>query len=99
MVGFALNFIFFAAQEDAAMKGRLMLGAPFVPALMLLVGLYFCPESPRYYMRLGSPSYNPTKAYEILKRLRKTEVCMSHRHLLPVTSSIIHSVDVHSEEC
>ncbi|KAK3346139.1 hypothetical protein B0T25DRAFT_269935 [Lasiosphaeria hispida] len=30
---------------------RLMLGAPFIPAVPLLVLIYFCPESPRWYMK------------------------------------------------
>lgn len=73
MIGFAANLIFLSAKNDT-LTGQLILGAPFVPALVLFVGLYFCPESPRYYMRPGSLRYNPAKAYEILKRLRKTEV-------------------------
>jgi hypothetical protein len=73
MIGFAFNLIFATASSADTTIG-LILGAPFVPALMLLVGLWFCPESPRYYMRPRSPNYNPAKAFEILLRLRNTEV-------------------------
>lgn len=30
---------------------RLMLGAPFIPAVPLVCLIYFCPESPRWYMK------------------------------------------------
>lgn len=73
MIGFVFNLIFTSAKSDSTTV-RLILGAPMVPSLMLLVGLYFCPESPRYYMRPRSLNYNPAKAYKILRRLRKTEV-------------------------
>lgn len=46
-MGFAFNLIFFTAQNEDLTLG-LILGAPAVPALMLLVSLWFCPESPRY---------------------------------------------------
>ena len=46
-MGFAFNLIFFTAQNEYLTLG-LILGAPAVPALMLLVSLWFCPESPRY---------------------------------------------------
>jgi hypothetical protein len=73
MMGFVFNLIFAQAENDERTLS-LILGAPFVPALFLLVGLYFCPESPRYYMRRRSSSFNPPKAYEILRQLRNTEV-------------------------
>ncbi|KAH8159842.1 hypothetical protein CIB48_g8405 [Xylaria polymorpha] len=52
----------------------LILGAPFVPSIFLLVSLYFCPESPRYYMRQRSAHFDPERAYGILLRLRGCEV-------------------------
>ncbi|KAK1761997.1 hypothetical protein QBC33DRAFT_602390 [Phialemonium atrogriseum] len=73
MIGFVFNLIFTSAKSDSTTV-RLILGAPMVPSLMLLAGLYFCPESPRYYMRPRSLNYNPAKAYKILRRLRKTEL-------------------------
>ncbi|KAI1099970.1 hypothetical protein F4804DRAFT_349004 [Jackrogersella minutella] len=73
MIGFGFNLIFFTTHNDELIV-KLILGAPFVPAVFLMVGLYFCPESPRYYMRRRSSSYNPQKAYEVLQKLRKTEL-------------------------
>lgn len=71
-MGFAFNLIFYkAANEWVAL--RLILGAPLVPSIFLMIGLWFCPESPRYYMR-KSTRYDPQKAYDILRGLRKTEV-------------------------
>ncbi|KAI0429981.1 sugar transporter-domain-containing protein [Xylaria sp. FL1042] len=71
-VGFAFNLFFWTARDHQTIK-QLILGAPFVPAIFLLVGLYFCPESPRYYMRQQSAHFNPEKAYAILVRLRGSE--------------------------
>ncbi|KAI0173450.1 hypothetical protein GGR52DRAFT_571961 [Hypoxylon sp. FL1284] len=72
MIGFAFNLIFYSTKNDW-LAFQLILGAPFVPSIFLMVGLWFCPESPRYYMR-KSARYNPQKAYDILRRLRKTEL-------------------------
>lgn len=73
MIGFAFNLIFYTAGNDK-LSLQLMLGAPLVPSIFLMIGLYFCPESPRYYMRRRTANYNPEKAYNILRRLRKTEL-------------------------
>lgn len=73
MMGFVFNLLFTVAPSDDTTLG-LILGAPFVPALILLAALYFCPESPRYYMRRRGPNYNPVKAHALLLQLRNTEV-------------------------
>ncbi|KAI1472691.1 uncharacterized protein F4812DRAFT_21467 [Daldinia caldariorum] len=73
MVGFAFNLIFYTA-NDAKRSLQLILGAPFVPSTFLMIALWFCPESPRYYMRQRTSSYDPQKAYNILLRLRKTKL-------------------------
>ncbi|KAI0453774.1 sugar transporter-domain-containing protein [Xylaria acuta] len=72
-IGFAFNLIFYTAKHDSTIKS-LILGAPFVPSIFLLVSLYFCPESPRYYMRQRSAHFDPEKAYGILLRLRGCEL-------------------------
>ncbi|KAI2633128.1 hypothetical protein GGS26DRAFT_67863 [Hypomontagnella submonticulosa] len=74
MIGFAFNLIFYNTGVDKVLARQLTLGAPFVPSIFLMVGLYFCPESPRYYMRRRTSNYNPQKAYEVLLRLRKTRL-------------------------
>ncbi|ELQ37640.1 sugar transporter [Pyricularia oryzae Y34] len=75
MMGFILNIVFHAAcgdNQDLALS--LILAGPVVPSLMMLAGLWYCPESPRYYMRPRSPNYSPSKAFTILKKLRNTEL-------------------------
>lgn len=56
---------------------QLILGAPLVPSILLLIALCFCYESPRFYMRPGTPNYNLERAFEILRKVRKSEVCIS----------------------
>jgi hypothetical protein len=56
---------------------QLILGAPLVPSILLLIALCFCYESPRFYMRPGTPNYNLERAFEILRKVRKNEVCIS----------------------
>ncbi|TLD10683.1 hypothetical protein PgNI_06495 [Pyricularia grisea] len=75
MMGFIFNIIFHAACGDnQELALSLILGGPVVPSIMMLVGLWYCPESPRYYMRPRSPNYSPAKAFTILKKLRNTEL-------------------------
>ncbi|KXT01595.1 hypothetical protein AC579_8959 [Pseudocercospora musae] len=49
---------------------RLQLGSAFIPAVPLVLGIWFCPESPRWYLKKGKAK----KAYASLKRLRNTEL-------------------------
>ncbi|KAK1750423.1 hypothetical protein QBC47DRAFT_464908 [Echria macrotheca] len=49
-LGTAFNLAVWNAGEN---NWRLMLGAPFLPAVPLLALIYFCPESPRWYMKKG----------------------------------------------
>lgn len=51
MLGTAFNLAVFHLPHG--LNWRLMLGAPFIPAVPLLVGIYLCPESPRWYMKKG----------------------------------------------
>ncbi|KAK2014399.1 hypothetical protein LZ32DRAFT_195727 [Colletotrichum eremochloae] len=76
MVGFAFNLIFYTTPEsNKRLTFQLMVAAPMVPALALLMFvIWFCDESPRYLMRVSSPRYDPQRAYEILKKLRNTEL-------------------------
>lgn len=68
MVGFAFNLITTTAGQDHKLTVALILGAPVVPAMVLIVALWRCPESPRYYLRLEKPNY--TRAFAELKKLR-----------------------------
>lgn len=47
---------------------RLQLGSAFIPAVPLVLGIYFCPESPRWLMK--KDKYH--KAYRSLLRLRNS---------------------------
>ncbi|OTA89268.1 hypothetical protein M434DRAFT_79571 [Hypoxylon sp. CO27-5] len=99
MMGFAFNLAFYKA-SSRRLSLQLILGAPFVPSIFLMIGLCFCPESPRYYMRRGTSSYNPQKAYKVLRRLRRTEL-QALRDLYLVYKSVeleeYSNVDVESE--
>ncbi|KAI1141718.1 MFS general substrate transporter [Hypoxylon sp. FL0543] len=73
MMGFAFNLAFSRASSPK-LTLQLILAAPFVPSIFLMIALCFCPESPRYYMRRGTSSYNPQKAFKVLLRLRRTKL-------------------------
>ena len=49
---------------------RLQLGSAFIPAVPLVVGILFCPESPRWLMTKGKHR----QAFESLVRLRNTRL-------------------------
>ncbi|KAL1853479.1 hypothetical protein Plec18170_005476 [Paecilomyces lecythidis] len=66
-LGFCANL---AVKDTGAISWRLQLGSAFIPALPLLFGIYFCPESPRWYIKKGMMA----KAYKSLCRLRNTEL-------------------------
>ena len=51
-----------------AIAWRLQLGSAFIPAVPLVVGVYFCPESPRWYIKKGRYG----DAFKSLCRLRNT---------------------------
>ncbi|POR31595.1 Uncharacterized protein TPAR_08192 [Tolypocladium paradoxum] len=48
LLGTAFNLAVFYVPD---INWRLMLGAPFLPAVPLLLLIYLCPESPRWYMK------------------------------------------------
>lgn len=62
--GFAANLI---VLNTGAIAWRLQLGSAFIPAVPLLA-VYFCPESPRWYMKKG----RYPEAYKSLCKLRNT---------------------------
>lgn len=49
---------------------RLQLGSAFIPAVPLVLGIYFCPESPRWLIKKKKHA----KAYRALCRLRNTNL-------------------------
>ncbi|KAJ5541541.1 hypothetical protein N7494_006617 [Penicillium frequentans] len=69
--GIFLGFCANLAMKDTGDKSwRLQLGSAFIPAVPLLVGVFFCPESPRWYIRRGEMN----KALSSLLRLRNTQL-------------------------
>ena len=54
--------------HTGAIAWRLQLGAAFIPAVPLLLGIWFCPESPRWLLKKGKVD----KAYQSLLRLRNS---------------------------
>ena len=65
MMGFSANL---AVQYVGAITWRLQLGSAFIPAVPLLIGIYFVPESARWLIKRG----NHAKAYRSLLRIRNT---------------------------
>ncbi|KAJ5287648.1 hypothetical protein N7478_003334 [Penicillium angulare] len=64
-LGFCANL---AVKDTGSISWRLQLGSAFIPAVPLVIGVFFCPESPRWYIRRGEMG----KAYQSLCRLRNT---------------------------
>ncbi|KAI9898854.1 hypothetical protein N3K66_005315 [Trichothecium roseum] len=59
-----------AVGKAGALSWRLQLGSAFIPTVPLLAGTYFCPESPRWYIK--KKRYG--RAWKSLLRLRNTPV-------------------------
>ncbi|KAI9894236.1 MAG: hypothetical protein M1814_004090 [Vezdaea aestivalis] len=66
-LGFSANLVVFGLGD---LTWRLQLGSAFIPAVPLLLGIYFCPESPRWHIKKG----NYVQAYASLCRLRRTHL-------------------------
>jgi MFS family permease len=64
-LGTCANLVFAKVGSNA---WRLQLGSACVPAIPLLLGIWFCPESPRWLMM----KKNHAKAYQSLLRMRNT---------------------------
>ncbi|GAB1315576.1 hypothetical protein MFIFM68171_05786 [Madurella fahalii] len=91
---YSMNLLFFLATPLTTL--RLILAAPVIPALMLMLAVYFVPESPRFYLRPHRGKYNPEKAYQELRRLRTTEL-QALRDLYLVHHSVTSNIEVHAE--
>ncbi|KAK1926001.1 putative sugar transporter [Papiliotrema laurentii] len=62
-LGFCANVI---VKDTGRIAWRLQLGSAFIPAFILMVGIYFCPESPRWLMKHGKND----KAFQSFLKLR-----------------------------
>ena len=63
MLGFSASLVVFHA---GAITWRLQLGSALIPAVSLLLGVYFCPESARWLTKKGKHA----QAYKLLLKLR-----------------------------
>ncbi|KAF2006144.1 hypothetical protein P154DRAFT_603506 [Amniculicola lignicola CBS 123094] len=66
-LGFCANL---AVYKVPIIAWRLQIGSAFIPAVPLTLGIYFCPESPRWYIKKN----RYRKAYNSLLRLRFTSL-------------------------
>ncbi|KAI9172300.1 Polyol transporter 5 [Paramyrothecium foliicola] len=57
-----------AVGQTGSIAWRLQFGSAFIPAVPLVLGVYFCPESPRWYLKKNRHS----KAWQSLLKLRNT---------------------------
>ncbi|APA16016.1 hypothetical protein sscle_16g107860 [Sclerotinia sclerotiorum 1980 UF-70] len=64
-LGTCANLVFV---HSGALAWRLQFGSALVPAIPLVIGIYFCPESPRWLLKKGRVA----KAYRSLLRLRNS---------------------------
>lgn len=62
-MGFCANVI---VKDVPKIAWRLELGSAFIPSLVLTIGVYFCPESPRWLMKHGKIA----KGFRSMNRLR-----------------------------
>ncbi|SPO07566.1 probable transporter (major facilitator superfamily) [Cephalotrichum gorgonifer] len=62
-LGFCANVI---VKDTGKIAWRLQLGSAFIPSLILMIGIYFCPESPRWLMKKG----RMPEAFHSMTRLR-----------------------------
>ncbi|KAL8819677.1 MAG: hypothetical protein Q9223_001948 [Gallowayella weberi] len=85
-LGFCANL---AVYDVGRIAWRLQLGSAFIPAVPLVIGVYFCPESPRWYIKKGR--YN--KAFQSLCRLRNTPL-QAARDLYYIHAQIVEETDI-----
>jgi sugar porter (SP) family MFS transporter len=67
LLGFCANLIVF---DVGPIAWRLQIGSAFIPAVPLVFGIWFCPESPRWYIKKNKLR----QAYNSLLRLRHYEL-------------------------
>ena len=85
-LGFCANL---AVYDVGAIAWRLQLGSAFIPAVPLVIGVYFCPESPRWYIKKGRYG----DAFRSLSRLRNTPL-QAARDLYYIYAQIQEEADI-----
>lgn len=86
LVGFSCNLAF---MNIGPLAWRFQLAAAFVPAVPLMVLIWFTPESPRWLMKKGRYQ----KAFRAFNRIRNTEL-ISARELFYAHCQIMSEVEV-----
>jgi sugar porter (SP) family MFS transporter len=66
-LGFAANVI---VKDTGRISWRLQLGSAFIPSFVLMCGIFFCPESPRWLMKHGKIA----QGYQSMKALRSHQI-------------------------
>ncbi|MCJ1417382.1 hypothetical protein MMC32_003725 [Xylographa parallela] len=85
-LGFSANL---AVYNTGAISWRLQLGSAFIPAVPLVLGVYFCPESPRWYIKKGRYA----DAFKSLCRLRNTPL-QAARDLYYIHAQLIEEAEI-----
>lgn len=73
LVGYASDLCLYKVQDQAGVVGlnwRLMMASAMLPALVVVVCVFMCPESPRWYMSKG----RHFKAYQSMCKLRYNKI-------------------------
>lgn len=78
-----------AVYQVGPIAWRLQLGSAFIPAVPLLVGIYFCPESPRWLLKKGRYQ----AAYKSLLRLRNTPL-QAARDLYYINAQLVEETSI-----
>ena len=73
MLGTAINLAVYHAGGGNSLNWRLMLGAPFLPAVPLVLFIYLCPESPRWLMKKNRYA----DAWKSMSRLRWNDITVA----------------------
>lgn len=85
-LGFCANL---AVKDTGTIAWRLQIGSAFIPAVPLAIGIYLCPESPRWYIK----KRRFVQAYKSLKKLRNHEL-LAARDLYYINAQVEIEKDV-----
>ncbi|CAG1998118.1 unnamed protein product [Fusarium graminearum] len=66
-LGFCANVI---VKDTGRIAWRLQLGSAFIPSFILGIGIFFCPESPRWLMKHGKHA----KGFQSMQKLRAHDI-------------------------
>lgn len=88
-LGFLANL---AVYNTGKIAWRLQIGSAFIPAVPLAIGIFFCPESPRWYIK----KRRFAQAYKSLKRLRNHEL-LAARDLYYINAQVEIEADIIGE--